>query len=324
MNNVIDFRGSPKQPCWGCGKLAGGDEHHYYYGNFQFGVHHGICGERIQKILDRSLRALGAIGKDLDGHAHEVVLKDLITTAAEDLGNRLLNEIPDDEIRNSVETKGMEKALETLRFFINQKTWDTHWKECDAILKGPETLPPEQPDQETIDTIEEIKELLEESLQAKQARNENCMNALKRFQTQFRSFASKCQTQQNEKPYCIFENVFGPYYQNSSEKKVKKLLEEINETDNWKVIFLAEEVPDQTYKYITHIIVEHIAMLPSSTPLSDAEKIWQQDHSPKNNTRKAVVVPLDCLEWQNHWVIIREMGSTRISFGGSKPRPTKE
>ena len=53
-----------EQLCWECGHRAGGYKAHIYYGNYRFGIQHLDCGQRIKKILDRSLRALSAIGND--------------------------------------------------------------------------------------------------------------------------------------------------------------------------------------------------------------------------------------------------------------------
>ena len=93
------------------------------------------------------------------------------------------------------------------------------------------------------------------------------------------------------------------------------------EAHGGKVLFLGKKVQDGTYKYITHISVEHVALLPAETPIEEARKVWQKEYSCQNKSGQADVFPLDCLTWKNHRVLLCEIAQ-RLSVGdGSKKRP---
>lgn len=315
------MRSSPYQPCWGCGLLAGGNESHLYYGNFPFGIEHMDCGNRIKLLLDRSLRALSTLDCDSDGITQEIVKRALITTSARKLENRTLNDIQDDHtIRSAVETEGMEAACAAFRAIstLDNNTWETRLKVHNAIMLGPALTAEELSNEDKA----KLYGLLKRGLECKKHREGKRLAALERMDQQLQQFSEAIQSQQNKTPYCILTDVVRPYYRNSEETKcLQKLLKEIEAKGVWRILFLAKESQDPTYTYITHLFVEHIALLPGGSSPIEAQEAWQKTCGYQKKS-KAIVLPLDCLEWKGHWVLMSEIGM-RLSLGaGSKERPT--
>lgn len=320
---IIDMRGVTYHPCWGCGALAGGHEAHVYYGDFAYGIEHGSCGERIKSILDRSIRALSAIDKNGgDKSTYQAVKKALITTSARILQNRKLNTIKDDkEIRRVVETDGMKAALATFRGIssMDDRAWEKGLEAYGKIMDGPELI------QEKL-TKEEKSTLAALMLNIKTSeedREKGRHDAIKSMISQWNEYTRTFQSKKNASiplyPYCVLCDVVNRYCENSGAKQTIQVLKEIDQ-EKWdfKLLFLAQEIQDPGYKHITHIVVKYIALRPTATSISQAQKAWEAQC--KKVEGKAVALSLDCLEWKNHWVFIDELNCS-VSLGeGSKLR----
>lgn len=322
-SNIIDARGAPYQPCWGCGKLAGGREQHLYYGNFKFGIECSDCSIRIKTIINRSFRALSALAEPNDDQTKEVVMQALITTTARKLKNRLLNTIENDnEIRVIVETEGMNAALAVFRAIskVDDITWESRLNVHKTIMEGPKVIE----DVSIVDKniIAETRRLIQLGIEKSNERHEKCLEALKRMTMQINRFSELVKAKKNETPYCILEEVISPYYHNIDDMDgLEVLLKTIDTGNLWKVLFLARECRDGSYSYITHVIVDHIALLPAETLFDKAKSTWQAKCGNQENF-KPVVFPLSCLNWKHHWVLIKEIG-IRLSVGeGAQIRPS--
>lgn len=314
---IIDMRGVTYHPCWGCGVLAGGHEAHVYYGDFAYGIEHGSCGERIKSILDRSIRALSAIDKNGgDKSTYQAVKKALITTSARILQNRKLNTIKDDkEIRRVVETDGMKAALATFRGIssMDDRAWEKGLEAYGKIMDGPELIQ-EKLTKEEESSLANLDALLLKAKRSKEDRERKCHDAIESMISQWNEFASV-----SDSPYCVLRDVVNRYCENSGAKQTIQVLKEIDQ-EKWdfKLLFLAQEIQDPGYKHITHIVVKYIALRPTATSISQAQKAWEAQC--KKVEGKAVALSLDCLEWKNHWVFIDELNCS-VSLGeGSKLR----
>ena len=309
--HTIDLRGAPHQICWGCGQLAGGRKAHVYYGNFPFGVEHMNCGVRIETILDRSLRALSALDSNSDDRTKETVLQALITSTARSLGTCTLNTILEDlTIRRIVETKGMEAALSTFRAIsqVDDLIWDARLKDHNAIMRGPELIQRKLSSEDTAILVE-TENVLDQIIEKETRRNEACKIVLERIVEQAKIFSENSET-----PYCILRDVIASYCVNANGIDLfQELIKKMDALNAWKVIFLGRKTQDPAYKTTTHIIVDHIALLPSQTHLKEAQTVWQEKCVCEKQF-EAVALPTDCLKWKNHWVFVREI-KQRVSFG---------
>lgn len=304
MANFIDMRGSPYQPCWGCGYRAGGRKAHRYYGNFPFGVQHLKCGIRISILLDRSFRALSALDNSCDSLVHESISRALITTTARKLGNGALNTIEDDHvIRHIVETDGIDAALKVFRSLssLDDITWESRLKEHNAIMFGPEFI--ELEDKDPMST-EEFNELFNAGLEAVQTHQDKCIIALKRMIAQMKQFSENIENETNKVPYCILEDVIRPLYRNLDDKGgLKKYLEKMDSGGTWRVILLAVESEASR----TQVNVEHIALLPNETPFSHAKDAWKKECNIQKGFRKEIY-SFDCLKREDYTFFIKEIG----------------
>ena len=147
-------------------------------------------------------------------------------------------------------------------------------------------------------------------MRMKRENREGQLAALACIKAQVMDFKERRQRQENTAPYCIIKDAIGQYHRHEDEHAgltVENLLKEIEALEAWKVLFLGKKVQDGSYKYITHITVEHIAFLPAKTPIEEARKVWQKEYSCQDKSGQADVFPLDCLTWENHWVYVREI-----------------
>lgn len=322
LNSFIDMRPLPYQPCWGCGQPAGGRDANLYYGDFKFGIEHLNCGERIKNMLDRSLRALSTIANDRDPQVSEIALRVLITTSARKLENRPLDTIEEDWIiRRSIETEGMAAALEVFRGTSNldDGEWAKRLEKHNQVMQESELIQELSENNKWAISNPIREEPLYTEMEYTGDSKTNLV--LDQIDEQFKQFTKELESGQCTTPYFMLNDIIGSYCRSSSVSDLKKMLKAIENKGIGKVLFLVKESQDPTYSYITHISVDHVVLLPIETPVIKAKEFWQTTSDHKQDQKVCVnVLPLDCVEWKNHWVLIEEIG-IRLSAGeGFKER----
>jgi hypothetical protein len=309
------------QPCWECGKPAGGQAPHVYYGNFPFGIAHIKCAERIQYILDRSFRALDELYDKTDTQASKVVVQVLFDTTARKLNNQPLTTLKDDQIRKVLETDGMEAAVTVIRAL--SKVCDDQWKYMLSrhkdMMQGEVFISYET----KRERVREVMELLERSFESRRIENEKFLATANEKHEQLNAsllaFDEEVRNGKNKAPFFIVPQDLFQFYCTHFLDTLEKLTEKYA---RGKMIFLAIEVQDPGYLYMTHVKIAGLALLPPTVSIADANQFWEKnctDEWTKSEGARVRILPTECLQWQNHYITIGS--SLKRSCGGSKERP---
>jgi hypothetical protein len=319
--STIGTRNTTYQTCWECGKAAGGTNTHYY-GNFAFGIAHSNCAERIKSILDRSLRALSTFSDSIDDQTKETATRALITTTARKLGNCSLNTIKEDhQIQGIVETEGMTAALAIFRAISNldDVEWEKRLKSHREIMQEAKPIEEKLPNNKQ-SAASELEALMNRSFEHRRQCLNECLTLTDQVGDQFQHFFDEAQKGKTQSPYCVLVDIIAPYYHNSSTDALQKFFRALDSLPAWRVVFLAKESQDRTYSYMHHIIVEHVALLPAKTPVAKALEFWKT--SCRNEGNQSVsVLPIECLNWKNHWVYVEELRMRLLCGEGTEERP---
>ena len=292
------------QPCWECGELAGADKKDVHYGNFKYGIEHQYCGKRIQSIIGRTLLSLAALnnGEPLP----ESVLQSLIEKTSEKLNFSILQNVKKDKIiQRIVETDGVQAANLKFQelFSLNHEEWQNRLNKQAEILSKP------------LDKNSKylLEELLFGGMTTRFLEQAKFKIALKLMTIQFKIYLKQRQEKETP-PYCIIHEAFYLLKEaSSSDDEFVNVIKNINKNENMNVVFLGWEKRDSTYIYINHVIIDQIAFVPCGVSLLDVQQFWKLECEYQEGCQPSAL-PIDCLDWKNHWVAFSKNGH-RFSFG---------